>query len=300
MRRAGVERESRRGARGARRPARAGAGHPAGHGVLTALIVPLAAAALFGGCGEPESEPPPPDGWVVGAAAVRPSVHSVWASRPALAGKTAYGPVGTAFTVGTDSAGALLLTNAHVVGDTAGTVLRRLSVLVEADTGSVLFDAEALAVDGKRDLALLRIPDTTLVPVAWRAERVAMGTPVATIGYGLPEGGIIDTTGNRVTTRFTVSRRFTAGYASSYRTLEAGDAATNVLELDLFLFPGVSGGPTFARSGRVIGVNRGGWELRAETTSYGHVIPILVVRQFLEAAGYADAVFGPGRESGEE
>ncbi|MFO7893057.1 MAG: serine protease [Longimicrobiales bacterium] len=299
MTRAGVQRETRRGARVAQHPAQRRARHPLGRRVLPALTVPLVAAALFGGCAEPESEPSAPDGWVAGAAAVRPSVHSVWASRPALEGMTAYGPVGTAFTVAADSAGGLLLTNAHVVADTAGTVLRRLSVLVQADTGSVLFDAEALAVDGKRDLALLRIPDTTLAPVEWRAERVAMGTPVATIGYGLPEGGIIDTTGNRVTTRFTVSRRFTAGYASSYHTLEAGDPATNVLELDLFLFPGVSGGPTFARSGRVIGVNRGGWELRAETTSYGHVIPVFVVRQFLEAAGYAGAVFGTSRDAGD-
>lgn len=226
------------------------------------------------------------------AAAVRPSVHSIWASRPALEGLSAFTPVGTGFTVAVDSIGASILTNAHVVSDTAGAPLRRLSVLVQTDTGSLLYLPKVAALDRKRDLALLRIGDTTVTPVQWRSDRVSMGTPVATIGYGLPEGGIVDTAGAQVKTRYTVARRFTAGYASTYRTLTAGDPATNVLELDLFLFPGVSGGPTFTRDGRVLGVNRGGWELRAETTSYGHVIPVLVVRQFLRAAGQEDAVFG--------
>ncbi len=252
-------------------------------------ILPVALAALAA-CGPGDG--PPPDDWVSAAAAVRPSVHSIWASRPSLNGMTAFAPVGTGFTVAIDSAGALLLTNAHVAADTTGAPLPRLAVLVQTDTTPTLFSTEPLAVDRERDLALLRIPDTTLSPVAWRPDRIPMGTPVATIGYGLPEGGIVDTAGAQVTTRYTVTRRFTAGYASSYRTLEAGDPSTNVLELDLFLFPGVSGGPTFTRDGRVLGVNRGGWELRAETTSYGHAIPVLVVRQFLEAAGYAEAVFG--------
>lgn len=250
----------------------------------------LAMAALFGSACAPDASPPPGD-WMAGAAAVRPSVHSIWASRR-LEGLTAFTPVGTAFTVATDSTGAYLLTNAHAVADTSGTPFRRLSVLVQADTGSALYASEVRALDRKRDLALLWIADTARVPVQWRTERVAMGEPVATVGYGLPEGGIVDTAGARVTTRFTVSPRFTAGYASVYRTLGQGDPATNVLEVDLFLFPGVSGGPTFTRAAQVIGVNRGGWELRAETTSYGHVIPVLVVRQFLEGAGYADRIFG--------
>ena len=252
----------------------------------------LATALLLPAC-DPGSESPPAD-WVQAAAAIRPSVHSVWATRPAIQGLTAFTPVGTAFTVAVDSVGARVLTNAHVVADTSGAPLPRLSVLVQSDTGSAIFETEVLALDRKRDLALLQIGDTTLTPVRWRTDRVPMGTPLATIGYGLPEGGIVDTAGARVTTRFTVARRFTAGFASSYRTLEAGDPATNVLELDLFLFPGVSGGPTFTREGRVLGVNRGGWELGAGTTSYGHAIPVYVVRQFLEAAGHAEAVFGPG------
>lgn len=253
--------------------------------LLACWIVVLAACAPDG--------PPPPDGWESGAAAVRPSVQSVWGSRPAVDGLIAFSPLGSAFAVTRDSAGTSLLTNAHVVSDTAGRPYPRLSVLVQTDTGSVLYPAEVEALDGTRDLALLRIPDTTMVAlVRWRRERVSMGTPLATIGYGLPEGGIVDTAGSRVTTRFTVSRRFTAGYASSYRTLEAGDPSTNILEVDLFLFPGVSGGPAFTRDGRVVGVNQGGLERGTGTTSYGHVIPVLVVRQFLDAAGYGEAVFG--------
>ncbi len=254
------------------------------------MILATGLAASLAGCA---GDAPPPADWVAGGAAVRPSVHSVWASRPALEGLRAFTPVGTAFAVAADSLGALLLTNTHVVVDGEGTPLPRLSVLVQADTGTALYGAEPLALDGRRDLALLRIADTTVVPVRWRRERVTMGTPVATIGYGLPEGGIEDTTGARVVTRYTVVRRFTAGYASSYRTLEAGDPSTNILEVDLFLFPGVSGGPVFTREGRVLGVNRGGWGLGERRTSYGEVIPVLVVRQFLEAAGYGDTVAEP-------
>ena len=108
-----------------------------------------------------------------------------------------------------------------------------------------------------------------------------MGTALATIGYGLPEGGIVDTTTETVTTRYTVFRRFTAGHASGYRTLVRGDPATNVLEVDLFLFPGVSGGPTFRPDGRVVGVNRGHRQFGEGASSYGHVIPTQVVRDFL-------------------
>lgn len=259
---------------------------------MRGAVLSLAAVLVVGTSCAPGAGEPSAGDWVAAAAAVRPSVHSIWASRPALRGLTAFAPVGTGFTVAVDSTGTSILTNAHAVADTAGEPLPRLSVLVQTDTGTTLYPSEVAALDRERDLALLRIPDTTGIPVRWRTDRVAMGTPVATIGYGLPEGGIVDTAGARVKTRYTVARRFTAGYASSYRTLTAGDPSTNVLELDLFLFPGVSGGPTFTRDGRVLGVNRGGWELRAETTSYGHVIPVLVVRQFLRAAGAEAAVFG--------
>lgn len=252
--------------------------------------LPVVMLPLIGWACEPG--PVPADDWVAGAAAVRPAVHSVWASRPVLDGMTAFAPVGTAFTVAADSSGAAVLTNAHVVADVAGRPWRRLSVLVSADTVSVLYSATLVAVDMARDLALLRIPDSTAIAVAWATDRVAMGTPVATIGYGLPEGGVVDTTGSRVKTRFIAPRRFSAGYSSSYRTLEAGDPSTNILEVDLFLFPGMSGGPTFGRDGRVIGVNQGVRELGAGTTSYAHVIPVLVVRQFLAAAGYENRVFG--------
>lgn len=224
--------------------------------------------------------------WVAGAAAIRPSVHSVWASRPALDGTlSAFVPVGTGFTISTDSRGAAVLTNAHVVADSVGSPLPRLAVLVQVDTSSVLFSAQVMGLDTLRDLALLRIPDTTVAIAAWATDRVPMGTPVATIGYGLPEGGIVDTADAQVTTRFTVTRRFTAGHSSAYRTLVPGHPASNVLEVDLPIFPGVSGGPTFTRDGRVIGVNRGVWRLSEGATAYGHVIPPLVVRQFLEAVG---------------
>lgn len=266
-------------------------------GTLVVLFVVVLGTGLSSCDGAPATSEP--EGWVEAAASVRRSVHSVWASRSALDGMTAFAPVGTGFVIGVDSLGASVLTNAHVATSADGTPLRRLSVLVMTDTGSVLHGARLLASDRARDLALLGVADTTLVPVRWASERIPMGTPVATIGFGLPEGGIVDTAGAQVVTRFTVTARFTAGYSSTYRTLTPGDPATNVLEVDLFLFPGVSGGPTFTQDGQVVGVNRGVQQLGRASTSYGHAIPLLVVRQFLEAAGFedlgpVDSVAGPG------
>lgn len=214
------------------------------------------------------------------SAAVLPTVHSVWGTVAAGDGAMrAHAPRGTAFSVRPDG---VLLTSAHVVAGQEG-VVARLRVLIQSDTGAVTYPAEVLALDATRDLALLRIPATGLEAVAWTAEEAPMGAPLATIGYGLPEGGIVDTTGEAVTTRYTVFRRFTAGYGSGYRTLVRGDAATNVLEVDLYLFPGVSGGPAFRPDGRLVGVNRGHRLFRAGPSSYGHVVPTQVVRDFLES-----------------
>ena len=241
-----------------------------------------------------------PPGWETAAEVVRPSVHSVWGSREALGGQLrAFAPLGTAFAVTRDG---VLMTNAHVVSRTDSTPVPRLHVLIQGEP-SVLHEAWIIALDPRRDLALIRIGDTTLVPVRWAEERAPMGAPVATIGYGLPEGGIVDTAQAQVTSRFVVFRRFTAGYSSGYRTLIAGDPSTNAMEVDLFLFPGVSGGPTFGPGGRVIGVNQGHRRSFEGATSYGRVIPRLVVGQFLEESGSLAGVdtvrvFGAGETTG--
>lgn len=246
-------------------------------------VVCLAAVVSLFGCGSGADDPGPSD-WTGAAERVRPSVHSVWGSKPALGGElTAFGPVGTAFAV---SSRGLLLTGAHVIARTDGVLVPRLHVLVQTDTGAVLHPATVVSRDMARDLALLEVADTTLVPVRWGVGTTPMGAAVATIGYGLPEGGVVDTAQSEVLSRYTVFRRFTAGYSSGYRTLEAGDPSTNILEVDMFLFPGVSGGPMFDRDGNVLGVNQGQHRYRdGGPTSYGRVIPRLVVGQFLELHG---------------
>lgn len=248
------------------------------HGVVLAVLLAVVA------CGRGSERLPPEGGrevasWEDAAGEVRRSVHSVWATRVMADRTAAFGPVGTAFAVGSDG---LLLTSAHVVTGADGQMLARLHVLVQDSAGNELYEAEAVALDRGRDLALLRIADTTLVPVRWAEERAPMGTPLATIGYGLPEGGVVDTTGDQITTRFTVFPRFTAGYSSGYRTLRAGDPSTNVLELDVPLFSGVSGGPVFTADGRVVGVNWRQVLSRVGPTPFGSAIPELVVRQFFD------------------
>jgi serine protease Do len=255
-------------------------------GTRAGLAVVLVAAWLgMGGCEAGERPAAAVVDWREGAEAVQGSVHSLWGSVPALGGALrAFAPVGTGFAVVREG---VLLTSAHVVTDSTGAVLPRLSVLVQTDSGSILHEARVLARDTARDLALVEIADTALVPVRWAESRAPMGTPLATIGYGLPEGGIVDTAAAQVKTRYTVVRRFTAGYSSGYRTLVPGDPSTNILEVDLFLFPGVSGGPTFGLDGGVIGVNMGRREFSSGASSYGHVVPRLVVGQFISSAGGA-------------
>lgn len=228
------------------------------------------------------------DGWVAAAERVRPSVHSVWGSKRALGGAlSAFAPVGTAFAIGRDR----LLTNAHVVVRPDSSPVPRLHVLVQTDSGSTLMEARIVALDVGRDLALLAVPDTMLRPVLWSDGMAPMGMPLATIGYGLPEGGVVDTTDMEVKTEYTVFRRFSAGYSSGYRTLVPNDPSSNVLEVDLFIFPGVSGSPTFDREGRVLGVAMGYRQFGNDSpTSYGRVVPRLVVRQFIDLNGAAAGV----------
>ncbi len=242
-------------------------------------IVVVGVMLLVSGCG-PEGGAREPEEWVGAASAVRPTVQSVWGSRVVSAlGRTAFAPVGSAFGITTDG---LLLTNAHVVAP-EGEVVPNLQVLVQRDTSAVFYDAVVVGLDAGKDLAVLRIGADSLPIVRWTDEEASMGTPLATIGYGLPEGGVVEASDTDVVSQFTVFRRFTAGYSSGYRTRVPGDPGTNALEADLFLFPGVSGGPAFRRDGRVVGVDRGHREYRDAASSYGVIIPLNVVRLFLAA-----------------
>lgn len=225
-------------------------------------------------------------GWVSAAEAVRPAVQSVWGRRQ-IPGtdRTVIAPLGSAVVLTADGA---LLTNAHVVVGPGPELRQNLRVLVQGDSGVAFHDAVVAGVDQDMDLAVVRIAARGLPTVRWTLEGAPMGTPLATIGYGLPEGGVIETSDSAVVSRFTLFRRFTAGYSSGYRMRVPGDVSSNLLEADLFLFPGVSGGPAFRLDGRVVGIDRGYREYRETASSYGMIIPANVVLLFLrEVAGDA-------------
>ncbi len=259
---------------------------------LTPVLAPvIGLAVLAASCGR---APVRGGGWVAAAEAVRPTVHSVWGSRPVDGlERTAFAPLGSAFAL---TAKGLLLTNAHVVAPERG-LARHLRVLVQGDTGAVFYNGEVLAIDEGKDLAVVRIEADGLRYARWTEEEAPIGTPLATIGYGLPEGGVVEASDTDVVSQYTVFRRFTAGYSSGYRTRVAGDPGTNALEADLFLFPGVSGGPAFREDGRVVGVDRGHREYREAASSYGVIIPANVVKLFLASVAAEtgldpDSVFG--------
>jgi len=110
--------------------------------------------------------------------------------------------------------------------------------------------ATVVGTDPKTDLAVLKINATSLMPVQWgNSDEVAIGTPVWAVGspYGLQQTvtfGIvsgkhrIDLSGTR--------------YQSTLRTEPVyGD----LMQSDVAVNPGNSGGPLVNAEGEVVGVN---------------------------------------------
>lgn len=143
-----------------------------------------------------------------------------------------------------------VLTNHHVVGDTLRDPRSnsdRIEVTL-ADGRQLI--ATVVGTDPKTDLAVLKINATSLMPVQWgNSDEVAIGTPVWAVGspYGLQQTvtfGIvsgkhrIDLSGTR--------------YQSTLRTEPVyGD----LMQSDVAVNPGNSGGPLVNAEGEVVGVN---------------------------------------------
>ncbi len=156
-----------------------------------------------------------------------------------------------------------ILTNKHVI-DNATTVS-----VVLAD-GTTYDKVEVVATDPMNDIAFLKIPDASGLPVAELGDSttIRVGQQVIAIGNSLGQyqntvtSGIISGTG----------RPISAQAGSSVETL------TDLLQTDAAINPGNSGGPLLNTSGQVIGINTA---IAADAEGIGFAIPINAVKGML-------------------
>jgi S1-C subfamily serine protease len=155
---------------------------------------------------------------------------------------------GTAFAVQSDPTGGLLVTNKHVVTDSAGNVAERIGVVFNGTPQN--FKADLVRVHPDADLALIRASVHRGFPVVKKVapgfRGGAMGEPVAILGFPLG----LDLARGQDWSQVGAAATLTLGTVS--RVLPA------VLQLDSYGAQGSSGSPIFDRDGSVIGVLYGG------------------------------------------
>ena len=194
----------------------------------------LAGAALlfgFAGCGPPPgaAQPAAPPHATARPAASAPATltPAQIAVRATPAVVSIRGPrsLGTGFVVREDG---WIATNLHVI---AGA--RELMVVLPDRTEYRV--REVLAIDEKRDLAIIGVQATKLPRLTLGdSDAVRAGDPVVAIGHPL---GLEDTVSN--------------GLVSAVRIL---DPSVTVLQISAPIAPGSSGGPLFNDQGQVIGI----------------------------------------------
>lgn len=161
-----------------------------------------------------------------------------------------------------------IITNEHVVDGAA-------SVTVKLGTGGQTLNAQVLAADASKDLALLKVDGTNLKHLSLGdSSSLQVGDDVYAIGnpYGL-------------------DHTLTSGIVSALnREIQAPDGTPidGAIQTDAALNPGNSGGPLLDADGRVVGVNsqiassgssNGG---EAGNVGIGFAIPSSTVQEFVD------------------
>jgi len=196
---------------------------------------------------------------------VAPSVVSIVTSltkSSAYYGAQEYEGAGTGIIVG---ANGYIVTNKHVV-DGANTV----SVILT--DGTTYDNVKVVGTDPLNDIAFLKIPDVTSLPVAelGDSKTVRIGQKVIAIGNALGQyqntvtSGIISGTGRPVTAE------------SSSGTLET---LNDLIQTDAAINSGNSGGPLLNLQGQVIGINTA---VAEDAQSIGFSIPIAAIKGMLK------------------
>jgi len=168
--------------------------------------------------------------------AVRPSVVSVRqeVTQTNTLGQTQRGrAAGTGFVLSADG---YIVTNNHVIAEGDSPVVTFADGTTEPAT--------IVAGDPSRDLAVLKVDRTDLVPLAvGDSEALRLGDQLIAVGYALDLNG---------------EPSVTAGILSAKNrtiTAENGAQLVNLLQTDTAINPGNSGGPLLNSRGEVVGIN---------------------------------------------
>ena len=155
----------------------------------------------------------------------------------------------------------LIVTNAHVVaGET--------TTQVQPEGNGIPLPARVMAFDEKNDVAVLRVNDLRLPPLALAEPEAS--EPVAILGF--PENGPFDLRAGRVgdTTRVISNDAYNRGPVERTVTSFRG-----------FVRPGNSGGPAVNEEGAVVATV---FASRADSDNAGYGIPSSLVRQLIDLA----------------
>jgi serine protease Do len=171
------------------------------------------------------------------------------------------GSAGTGFIISEDG---YIVTNHHVIEDA-------VAVYVNLANGKQ-YKCEVKGSDATNDIAVLKVELTGLTPVKiGKSSEVKVGEPVVAIGNALGE----------------LSFSLTGGYISgTNREITTEGIAINMLQTDLAINSGNSGGPLFNARGEVIGITTakysGTSSSGASIEGIGFAIPIDDVWSMIE------------------
>lgn len=180
---------------------------------------------------------------------------------------------GSGFVVGRRPDTVWIVTNEHVVHREKGITLKVQAVFESGTPGERVRDAEILAVDKERDLAVLRarLPRPPHPVDLSPNVRVTETLPILILGF--PHGELLSA--SRGNPAITVGK----GIVSSIRKSERGSLETYQIDGDIN--PGNSGGPVVDSRGSLIGVS--------VTTVMGariaNVVPVPYVQEMLHGRG---------------
>lgn len=194
--------------------------------------------------------------------------------------------IGTAFAIN-HKYNPTFITNAHVILDADGNQISDDDLAIYALTpeGGVA-GFSPMIVAKELDIAVCEASKeaAVAVPVTFAStEPAAVGTAVASLGFPIPDAPEITPKGSHLY----VSERLATGFISSTSRPAKmpewpwSDGLPHY-EVNMFLYPGISGGPVFDQAGRVLGVNRGGRLHEKHVTAYGITVRNAELLPFLD------------------